>query len=444
MLRDIADLIAQINDMMFQWPLLLFVMGVGIVCTVCCGFIQFRYFIAAWKYTLFPEKKTSATADMSPFQAFLNSLSTGLGNGSIAGVATAVFSGGPGAAFWVVAIGFIIMAVRYAEVFLSCYFAERQTTVHNLGGPMLYLQSVPAGIWATRIYVCFGLLFGLCVGNGMQTNSIAISMHETWGIAPIFPAAASFVFLLYVVFGGAPRIIRVSDKLVPLKVVLFFSTTLIVLCYHYQNIIPALKLILSCAFTPLAFAGGVIGFTVQQAVKYGLIRSIAATESGLGTTAIFYGSSGSKEPVKSGVMSMLSSFISTLVCFIVALCIIASDVWDSGATSTALTVKAFNTVFGLYGGWIVSFLSITFGIGVMVAYAYLTREFWFYLTNRRYESVFAILYCAVAFGAAFVDPTILWSFADIPNATMLTINLLGILWLLPLIRRETKAFMAKN
>ncbi len=444
MLADIGILITEINGWALDWPTLLYVIAVCILVTVACRFVQFRYFLAAWKYTLFPEKKTSAAADMTPFQAFLNSLSTGLGNGSVGGVATAVFSGGPGAAFWILAIGFIVMSVRYAEVFLSTYFAGRQSTQQNLGGPMLYLLSVPAGIWLVRVYVFFGLLFCLGVGNGMQTNTIGISLNSTWGINPWITAVVSFAFLLYVVFGGAPRIIRVSDRLVPVKVVTFFTATIIVLCYHYQNIIPALKLIFTSAFTPMAIAGGALGFTVQQALKYGLIRSIAATESGLGTTAIFYGSSGSKEPEKSGIMSMLSSFISTIVCFMVALCIIASGVWDSGATSTALTVKAFNTVFGVYGGWIVSFLSMTFGMGVLVSYAYLTREFWFYITNRKYESVFAILYCLVAFAAVFVDPTVLWSWADIPNAVMLTINLLGIVWLLPLIKRETTAFMAKN
>jgi alanine or glycine:cation symporter, AGCS family len=439
---SLSQIIQNVNGIALGLPTLIIVIAVCIVCTFALRFIQFRYFIRAWRYTLFPEKKT--TGEMSPLQAFINSLSTGLGNGSVAGVATAVYSGGPGAAFWIFAIGFIVMAVRYAEVFLSIYFIPRPPNTQTMGGPMQYLHSAPFGAWLVRIYVFFGLIFCLVVGNGMQTNSMAISFKATCGISPLIVALLLFAFTLYVVFGGAPRIIRVSDRLVPLKVVTFFTASIAVLCYHYNNIIPSLQLIVSAAFSPLALAGGMFGFTVQQAVKYGLIRSIAATESGLGTTAIFYGSSGSKEPVESGTMSMLSSFISTVVCCIVALCIIASGVWDSGLQSTALTVAAFNTVFGSFGGWIVSFLSMTFGVGVIVSYAYLTREFWFYITNRRYETVFALLYCVIGFCAVFVEPTVLWSFVDIPNAAMLLINLFGIVYLLPLIRRETLKFMAHH
>lgn len=437
---SLGAFIQRINEMTVSWPMLIFIIAVCLICTIAFRFIQFRYFIAAWRYMLFPEKKGS-TGDMSPFQAFLNSLSTGLGNGSLAGVATAMYSGGPGAAFWMLALGLVVMSARFAEVFLGTYFAAHSTVESRIGGPMLYLRAVLGGVWLTRIYVFFGLLFCFIVGNGMQTNSIRISVHATWGIAPIVTAALLLVFMAYVVFGGAARIIKVSDRLVPVKVITFFGSSAIVLAYHYQNLIPACKLIFSSAFQPLALAGGVAGFAVQQAVKYGVIRSIAATESGLGTTAIFFGGSGSKEPVKSGIMSMLTSFISTLVCVIVALCIIVSGVWDSGLTSTALTVAAFSTVFGVYGGWIVSFLSIVFGMGVLVSYAYVTREFWFYITNYRFEYLFAAIYSLVAFGAVFVDPTILWSLADLPNAGMLTINLIGILWLTPLIRREVIKFM---
>jgi AGCS family alanine or glycine:cation symporter len=439
---SLGQIIQTINEFTVSWPMLVYVLAICLICTVAFNFIQFRYFFAAWRYMLFPEKQ-QAPADMTPFQAFLNSLSTGLGNGSIAGMATAIFSGGPGAAFWVLALGFIIMAVRFAEVFLGTYFSSSSSGA-RMGGPMLYLRSVPAGTWLTRLYVFFGLFFCFIVGNGMQTNSIGLSVAATWGIDYRITAGLLLVFMVYVVFGGAARIIKVSDRLVPIKVVTFFGSSAIVLAYHYQSLIPAIRLIMQSAFQPLALVGGLAGFTVQQAIKYGVIRSVAATESGLGTTAIFFGGSGAQDPVKTGIMSMLSTFISTLVCFIVALCILASGVWNSGLTSTALTVASFETVFGSYGGWIVSFLSITFGMGVIVSYAYVTREFWFYVTNRKFEKLFATLYCLIAFGAVFVDPTVLWAFADLPNSGMLTINLFGILWLVPVIRREVHKFMQKN
>lgn len=437
---SLGQIIQTINEFTVSWPMLIYILATCLLCTVAFNFIQFRYFFAAWRSIFFPEKQ-QVRADMTPFQAFLNSLSVGLGNGSIAGMATAIFSGGPGAAFWVLVLGFFILAVRFAEVFLGTFFVARNRGA-RIGGPMLYLRSVPAGKWLSRIYVSFGLIFCFIV-NGMQTNSIGLSVAATWGVDYRITAALMLAFMVYVVFGGAARIVKVSDRLVPIKVITFFGSTAYVLMYHYQNIIPALTLIMQAALQPAAIMGGIAGFTIQQAIKYGVIRSIGASESGLGTSAIFFGGSGAQDPVKAGIMAMLSSFISTIVCFIVALCIVTSGVWNSGLTSTALTVASFQTVFGFFGGWIVSFLSIIFGMGVLVSYAYVTREFWFYVTNRRFEKLFATLYCLLGFGAVFVDPTTLWAFSDLPNAGMITINLFGVLWLIPLIRTEVQKFMKK-
>ena len=171
--------------------------------------------------------------------------------------------------------------------------------------------------------------------------------------------------------------------IVPLKVGLFFVSAVMILMFHYQSIIPALKLLL-IADSTAAFAGGIAGFTIQQAMQYGILRSINATESGLGTAAILFGSTGSVHPVRDGIMAMATSLVSALVCFTVSLCIVASGVWNSGATSTALTIAAYQSVFGSIGGWLVTFLSTAFGIGVMVSYAYITKAAWDTITGNRF------------------------------------------------------------
>jgi len=344
------------------WPLIVYTVAVSIICTVAFSFIQFRSFFKAWRVILFPDK-TVTDGDMTPLQAFINTLSTNLGNGSVVGAATAVVMGGPGAGIWVLFFGMILMAVRFAEVYASTYYGAKAPKGTTLGGPMLYLKEVPGGKFLSVLYAIFCLLFGLIVGNAMQTHSISYSLLTTWGVNSYVSAVGIALFICYVVFGGAKRIVAISDYLVPVKVIIFFGASIIIIGYHFGALIPALHLMIKSAVRPDAVAGGLVGFTVMQAMTYGLNLSVTATESGLGTAAILFGYTGSKDPMESGLMGMISTFVSSLVCFLVALCIVISGVWDSGLQSAALTIASYNTVFGAWGGWIVSFLSISFGMG---------------------------------------------------------------------------------
>ncbi len=428
------------------WPLIVYVISISIICTIVLSFIQLRYFFTSWKFTLFPErpKKEKEKIDMTPFQAFVNALSTSLGNGSIAGMATAIYSGGPGAAFWVVVIGFLTMAIRYSEVFLSTYFRIHTKEQSAIGGPMLYLKGVIGGKMLSWIYALFCLLYGLIVGCAIQTNSIRISVVTTWGLRPITVAIILLLFIIYVVMGGAHRVVKVSDKIVPIKVFLFFGSALVILVYHYGALLGALQLIITSAFSTTALAGGAIGYSVLHALRYGMIRNINATESGLGTAAIFFGATGSKKPVESGIMSMLITFTSTLVGFLICLCIVATGVWDSGLTSTALTISAYKTVFGPFAGWIVSFLSISFGIGVVIGFVYVAKECWLFLTKGRFAVLFDIIFCLMAFYGALMNVHVVWAAGDIINAVILAINLFGIIYLLPLIRRKFIEYKKRN
>lgn len=431
---DFNLLIEAINSWLSGLPLLVYVITIGIICTVAFRMVQFRLFIQAWKVTLAPAKQESHDT-MTPFQAFINTLSASIGNGSIAGVATAVYSGGPGSAFWIVVFGFIMMAVRFAEVYTSTWYSihKQSATTSGLGGPMLYLKDVIGGDYLAGIYAVACTVFGLTVGNAMQANSIALAMYTTWKIPYLVVALCMFFFVAYILYGGDKRIIAASDTIVPLKVFLFFSSALIILCYHYAAIPHAFYLIVHSAFSSSALTGAAYGISVMAALRYGLNRSILATESGLGTIAILFGfnKQDGVDPLRSALMGMIGTFISTIVCFLVVLCIVVSDVWSTGLMSTALTIAAFNTVFGVYGGWLVSFLSVSFGIGVLVAYAYITRASFLYLTGGRYMGLFIILYCLAAFCGAITTPTLMFAASDIPLAILLYINLFGLLYLLP-------------
>ena len=419
-----------VRDWLVGWPLMIYVVAMSIVCTVLLKGVQLRLFGKAWRMISSGTQEGNAARDMTPLQAFINTLSTNLGNGSIAGMATAVYAGGPGSAFWVVIFGILMMAIRFAEVYISTVYGQQAAKSTVLGGPMLYLQDVPRGKMLAFWYAFFCFLNGLIIGNMVQSNSIRLSLVSSFGWSASSVALCLAVFVLYIACGGSQRIIAASDRIVPLKVLIFVFATCALLIYHHAALLDALYLVLTSAFGYGSFKGGLLGFTMQQAIQFGMARSILATESGLGSAAILFGFTGSKDPLGSGLMGMMSTFISTGVCFIVALCIVVSGVWNSGLTSTALTVAAFSTVFGSWGGWIVSFLSITFGIGVTVSYAYITRASWLYLTSGRYGYLFTVFYVLCCFLGAIVDVDIVWALGDFVAAGMLFINLFGIIYLL--------------
>lgn len=436
---DIQLIIDKVVDLIAGWPLIICVIAVSILCTVAFRFIQVTYFFTSIKANLFPEAG-KAKADMTPFQAFVNSLSASLGNGSLGGIAVAIALGGPGALFWVVVIGFLLMSVRFAEIYLTTYFGPRMIGGSYLGGPMVYLQHVIAGKQLAYIYAFFCLWFGLICGSSLQSNTVALSLTTAWGIPALVNATLITAFVAYVFLGGAARIVKVSEMIVPVKVIVFFTAAFIILGYHYQAIIPAFRLMFWSAFNSGAFAGGVIGFAVREAMREGISKVIFATEAGLGTAAIVYGGAKSEQPVVDSIASMLSVFISMVVCFLVGLCIIVSGTWDSGLKSTELTVAAFNTVFGSYGGWVVSFLSASFGLGVTVVFAYVTRAVWLYVTGGRWQYIFSILYCVFAFIGALISVPTIWQLAGITSILLLLLNLFAIVMLFPLILKGLAAY----
>ncbi len=440
---DIDSLIQNINDFVWGWPLIIFFVTVGVAACYYLNFVQFRYFFTAWKMLFAPSEKTTH-GQMTPFQAFVNALNTSIGNGSLAGMAVAVNLGGPGAGFWLFIFGSLSLVIRYCEVYASNISTETVGGDGVLGGPMVYLQKVPGGTVLPYLYAIFCLLLGLVSGNAAQCNSIRLAVGRVTEVDKSIIALILFAFVIYVMMGGAKRIVSLSEKIVPVKVGVFFLTAIILLAYHYQSIFGALKLIIESAFGYKAAVGGAVGYTVLDAIRYGLANPLNATEAGLGTAGVLFGSTGSKKPVQDGIMSIVSAFISNyLVCFMLILLIVASGVWDSGLTSTELTIAAYQTVFGAFAAWVVSFLSIAFGIGVIVSYGFIGRECWAFLTKGRWLGIYAAIYCLVALLGTVSPVAILWKSINIVNAGLLAVNLYGIASLLPRIAKGLKAYENK-
>lgn len=441
---DINAVALHVSQTIWGWPLLGLFIAVGIIVTIATRFVQVRYLPTALQAVFAPSTEEAAhagSAQMSPFQAFLNSLGTATGNGCIAGMATAIYCGGPGAAFWLLVAGFFGMALRYAEVYLGTCFVGETAPNGAKGGPMLYLSKLPGGSILPYAYAFMVLLYGLSSGTAMQANAIGLGVARTWEIDKFFTAIAIAIFISYALLGGARRILAISDRLTPFKVAVFLFSSILVLLYNYAGIMDALHLIMQSAFSFPAVGGGVAGYTLQQAMKNGFTRSLNANEAGLGIAALFFGTTGSKHPVKDSILSMVSAFITNyLVCFLVALVIIASGVWNNGQQSTELVISAFETCFGSYGGYVVTFCAASFGLGCMISTSFLARECFLFLTRGRLVYLFYALYVLVAFFGTQAKVDIIWNANDIVNAILLCMNLVAILYFLPKISRGIAHF----
>jgi len=225
-MNNLFDSIGSMIEVIMGWPIIIYVIGASIIVTIALGFVQLRYFFTAWQYTFTPSA-SEHKSDMSPFQAFINMLNVSIGNGSLAGMATAIHSGGPGAALWIIIITILLNAIRFSEVFLSTHFALHAPK-SKMGGPMLYLRAVRGGKYLAVGYALSCFIFGLISASATQANSIGLSMLTTWQIPLMLTAVVLSLFIFYAIVGGARRIVAFSELIVPLKVGLFFISAFII------------------------------------------------------------------------------------------------------------------------------------------------------------------------------------------------------------------------
>jgi len=436
---NFSSVIANAAQNIWSLPLLIGFFGVCVYMTLKLHFVQFRYFFNA--IGMIFDSQPAATGEtkageLTSFQAFINTLGANIGNGSLSGVPAAICIGGPGAIFWLLLASTFAVALRYAEVYLGMAFIGKYRFGSAKGGPMLYLSLLPMGAFLSYAFATFCLGYAFLGGNMVQCNTVGLALQKTWGIDPYVTAFFALAFITYILVGGSQRIISYLDRLVPFKVGLFVVSSLIVLIYHYQMIPHAFYLIFDGAFNPQAFIGGSFGYALQKSIATGLNRGILIHEAGLGTAAVAFGSTAGEYPVKDSILSMLSVYINThVVCLMIALSLLASGVWDNGETSSTLVISAYQTVFGSFGGWIISFLTINFGVSVLVSYAYLGRVCWNFLTGGKMMFVFPCLYAACAFFGTYMNVYLVLDIADLINAGLFVCNMLGIIWFVAVVRK---------
>lgn len=441
-LTIIENNVEKASNALWGMPLIIFIISTGFIASFLFNFSQVRYFFCGWKLLFQPEEKVDEkqkgedkkekTDTISPFQAFINALSASLGNGGLAGMAIVLVDGGPGTVFWVFILGFFSMILRFFEVYGGIKFTNK-----SLIGPLGYIQKLPFGPVLAYIYAFVLLIYILFGGIAMQTNSIGMSLHRSFGFSNIAIGIGFAVLILYILVGGSQRIMKASEYIIPVKVGLFFIGVITLLVYHRTAIIPAFQLVLDSAFNTNEVVKGVMCFTMQKAIIVGFSKALNATEAGVGTSSIFFGSSETKKPFRSAVMSMITAFISTnLVCAMLIFSIIVSGVSTEGLTSTGLVIAAFSTVLGTFAGPAITFLSFSFGIGVMVAYTFLGFKMWDFLFGRSTIFVYYALLIFLAFFGAIASVGLIWKSVDFLVGILIIINILGLLWNSSYLRQE--------
>lgn len=432
--------IEALNCFLWGWPIPVFLCVIGLTITAFFDAVQIRHFFTAWKYVLFPKKDDSEVGEtLSPIQAFFTTLGAVLGNGSLVGMAGAMYAGGPGGAFWLIIFGFLAMPIRFAEVFASSIFTV-ETERGTRGGPMVYLARVPGGKFLPSIFAFVCLSYCLVAASMMQSNSMAEGIRYVTGAQPWVVALVIFAFIVYIMVGGAQRVIKFAERIAPLKVILFVLATGTVIIYFLPQFFVALKLMITGAFTTKALVGGLSGHLMKHAMRTGICRVINASETGLGSSSVMFGATGGSRPVESSIMSMALVVVIEFVCFFIMLAFTMSGTWNSGATLMPLVIATYQTVFGSLGAWVATALSVLFGVGTLVGYAFIGRECWLFLTRGRWEWLFSAIYCVLSPVGAMISGDAVWGLLDLAVNGLIICNLYGIFYLLPQMRRKWREY----
>jgi alanine or glycine:cation symporter, AGCS family len=435
-------------DLVSKWfalPLVATVLGTGLFFTFRLRFVQIVRFREAFRETL-ASKQTGASGPLSPLQAFMTSLAATIGTGNIAGVATAIVAGGPGAMFWIWCYGFFAMATKFSEASLGMHFR----VAHGddvLSGPMYYLRD---GIKSPFLAWCFALLaaMGVLFTTPMtQTNSVAdvvgaqLELHKlslgythvhdlTIQLDRLVVAIVLAVLTWLVIVRGIKSIGRAAEKLSPLKVGLYLIGGAVVIGSNIGNLPAVFKLIFNEAFSTRAAAGGAWGWTMIWAIRYGVARGVYANEAGYGTAAVAYGTAKSQRPEQQGLAAMMEVFlISFVTSSISGLSILLTGVWKTGAEGAAAVAKAFESAIPNYGGWMLTISVFLFGYTVLIGWSFYGEQFLEYLFGPRVIMPYRWFYCLLIPIGGLVKVATIWNWGDIFNGLQVFPNVIGLIGL---------------
>jgi len=445
-MEAIITAITAINDLVWGPPMLVAILGTGLYLQLRLGLMPITKIGAGFAMVWRGRKAApGAAGEITPYAALMTALAATVGTGNIAGVATAIAVGGPGALFWMWMTALVGMATKYAEVLVAVHYRETDDHGEQIGGPMYAIKN---GLgrhwrWLGTAFALFGGLAGFGIGNMVQSNSIAGALHASFGIDPWLSGVVIAVLTGFVLLGGVRRIGAVAEKLVPFMCIGYIVASLFVLGIFADRIPDAFALIFHSAFNPVAAGGGFAGAAVMLAMRYGVARGIFSNEAGLGTAGIAQAAGQSRNAVESGLVGMMGTFIDTIVvCTMTGLVLIVTGVWNGGLKGAALSAAGFSTAFPGFGGQFLAIALAVFAFTTILGWAYYGEKCWEYLVGTAVEKPYRVLWTIFVLVGAVTQLDFVWLVADTLNAFMALPNLVSLLLLSPVIVRLTQDYWA--
>ncbi|MBS0509993.1 MAG: sodium:alanine symporter family protein [Proteobacteria bacterium] len=446
-MENLTAFITSINDVVWGVPMLVAILGTGLFLQLRLGFMPIAKIGAGFAMVWRGRKAApGSVGEITPYAALMTALAATVGVGNIAGVATAIAVGGPGALFWMWMTALVGMATKYAEVLLAVHYRETDDHGEQVGGPMYAIKN---GLgrhwrWLGGAFALFGGLAGFGIGNMVQANSIAGALQASFGIDPWLSGVVMAVITGFVLLGGVKRIGAVAEKLVPFMCVGYIVASLTVLGIYVDQIPAAFSLIFTSAFSPVAATGGFAGAAVMMAVRYGVARGIFSNEAGLGTAGIAQAAGQTSNAVESGLVGMMGTFIDTiLVCTMTGLVLIVTGVWSSGLKGAALSAAGFSAAFPGFGGEFLAIALVVFAFTTILGWAYYGEKCWEYLVGSAVmEKPYRLLWTLFVLVGAVTQLEFVWLVSDTLNAFMAVPNLVSLLLLSPVIVKLTQEYWA--
>ena len=444
---QIYEFIKAARDVVWGLPLTILLVGTGILLTILLRGLQIRGLFKSLYLAFIKRKEDDQEAgDISHFQALMTALAATVGTGNIAGVATAVAAGGPGALFWMWVTGLFGMATKYSEAVLAIKYREVDEFGTMSGGPMYYISKGLGWKWLGVLFAIFASIAAFGIGNMVQSNSVADAVNTSFGVPAWITGIVLAILTAMVVLGGIKSIARVTQYLVPIMIVIYFSGASIIILMKISLVPKIFALIFQKAFSPTAAAGGFLGATVMQTMREGIARGVFSNESGLGSAPIAAAAARTPNPVKQALVSMTQTFIDTLVvCTMTGLVLIISGLWESGRTGAELTALAFDR--SLPGGWgqfIVTFGLIFFAYSTILGWCYYGEKSIEYLFSEKAVKIYRVIFVIFVAVGTFLKLETVWKLADLMNGMMAFPNLIGLIGLSSVIVAETNKYFYKK
>ena len=389
-------------------------------------------------------KEQLGEGEVTAFQAVATALAATVGTGNIAGVATAIASGGPGAVFWMWLAAVFGMTTKFSEVVLAVKFREKTEDGRYVGGPMYFIKNGLGWGWMATLFAIFGTLASFGIGNMVQSNSVALAMQGSFKVPPLATGIILAVITALVIVGGIKRIGAFTEKLVPFMAAIYIVGGLVIIFRNASEIPAAFATIFADAFTGRAAVGGFAGATMSNAIRYGVARGVFTNEAGLGSAPIAHAAATTDHPVRQGLWGVFEVFVDTIIiCSITALAIVTTGAWESGQSGAVLTTLAFDTALK-GGGYIVSVGLVLFAYSTIIGWEYYGERCLEYLAGTKPILAYRMIWIVFIVVGAVGGLEFMWSLADTLNGMMAIPNLIGVLFLSGTVFKLTKEFFAKE